>query len=66
MKLDKWILAVSFGCLAQAASAAGYGFSINNPASLPECPGLDRFTPTHNVGVGLTELRAIPRDGEGA
>ncbi|MDN7751516.1 hypothetical protein [Burkholderia gladioli] len=66
MKLDKWILAVSFGCLAHAASAAGYGFSINNTASLPACPGLDRFTPTHNVGEMMTELRAIPHDVEDA
>ncbi|MDC6134581.1 hypothetical protein PPH41_44250, partial [Burkholderia gladioli] len=42
---DKWIVSVTFAAPTQAASAAGYGCSINSPASLPEWPGLDRCTP---------------------
>ncbi|MBI0325998.1 hypothetical protein [Burkholderia plantarii] len=63
MKLDKWILTVLLGCAMQGASAAGYDFSL---AASQACPGLDRFTPTHNVGEVMTEVRAMPHDFEDA
>ncbi|GAB7535405.1 hypothetical protein [Burkholderia sp. 3C] len=63
MTFDKWILAVTLGCAAHAASAAGYGFSLT---SRQDCPGLDRFTSDHRVGDVMTELRALPHDVEDA
>ncbi len=62
MRIDKWILAVSLGCLAPLASAANYGFSVATQA----CPGLDHFTSAHTVGDTMTELRAMPHDVEDA